>query len=43
MLDERLQWNEERIAILNAIAEKYKTVLYAYLGVDEEEVAAEEE
>ena len=42
MLDERLQWNEERIAILNAIAEKYKTVLYAYLGVDEEEVAAAE-
>ena len=43
MLDEHLQWNEEQIAILTAIAEKYKTVMFAYLGIDETGPLAGEE
>ena len=45
MLDERLEWNEEQIAILNAVAAKYQSLMYMYLGIDAEDVlaAAEEE
>ena len=45
MLDERLEWNDEQIAILNVVAAKYQSLMNMYLGIDAVDVlgAPEEE
>ena len=43
MLDDQIKYIDEQIDIWTVIANKYKVAMYAYLGIDEEGAAAEEE